>query len=306
MSGGLVRSGDRKLRVEVTGDPDGTPVFLMHGTPGSRSGPRPRNIVLYRMGVRLISYDRPGYGESTRHPSRRVADAAGDVAAIADEYGLDSFAVVGRSGGGPHALACAALLPSRVTRAAVLVSTAPPDAAALDWYGGMHEVNTADRGRDETSREYEEDIRRRVDQIQEDPELLVRHLDGGLSLPDRRVIEDLAVRRLLLSSYQEAFREGPYGWIDDTVALRRDWGFSLGAIGTRVRLWHGVADGFAPISHTRWLASRLPNVELDEDLAGGHFTALEILPEMLAWLIDSPAASGRVSISTGSGRGFAE
>jgi len=305
MSGALVQSGDRKLQVDVTGDPDGTPVFLMHGTPGSRNGPKPRSIVLYRMGVCLISYDRPGYGESTRHPGRSVADAAADVAAIADEFGLDSFAVAGRSGGGPHALACAALLPGRVTRAAVLVSTAPPDAVDLDWYAGMHDVNTADRGRDETSREYEDDIRRRVDLIQEDPESLVRHLDGGLTVPDRRVIEDLAVRRLLLSSYQEAFREGPFGWIDDTVALRRDWGFSLSSIGTRVRLWHGVADEFAPIGHTRWLASRLPNVELDEDLAGGHFTALEILPELLAWLVDSLAESDLLPVSTGSGRGFA-
>lgn len=305
MAGGLVRNGDRMLRVDVTGDPDGAPVFLLHGTPGSHQGPKPRNIVLHRMGVRLIAYDRPGYGESDRHPGRRVADAAGDVAAIADELGLNSFAVAGRSGGGPHALACAALLPGRVTKAAVLVSTAPPTAAGLDWYGGMHEVNTAARDRDVTSADYEEDIRRRVDDIRADPEALLKHLEGGLTGTDRRVVDDLALRRLLLSNYREAFLNGPYGWIDDTVALRRDWGFTLDSIGTRVRLWHGEADEFAPISHTRWLASRLPNVETVEDLTGGHFTALEILPELLAWLVESPADSGRVPVSTGSGRGSA-
>src|SRR4051794_39170038 len=97
---------DRVLAVEVSGALDGVPVFLLHGTPGSRSGPRPRTSVLYRQGVRLISYDRPGYGGSTRMQNRRVVDAAADVDAIADRMGVDRFAVVGRSGGGPHALAC--------------------------------------------------------------------------------------------------------------------------------------------------------------------------------------------------------
>ncbi|MFC7484665.1 alpha/beta fold hydrolase [Luedemannella flava] len=135
--------GDRRLMVEVSGNRDGMPVFLMHGTPGSRSGPKPRGSVSYRLGVLLISYDRPGYGRSTRHPGRGVADAARDVAAIADALGIDRFAVVGRSGGGPHALACAALLPQRVVRTAVLVSLAPANARDLNWYDGMTPGNVA-------------------------------------------------------------------------------------------------------------------------------------------------------------------
>src|SRR5262245_22879736 len=123
--------------VEVDGDAGGWPVFLLHGTPGSRNGPRPRSGVLYRLGVWLISYDRPGYGRSPRHAGRLVADAAADVETIANELSIDRFSVVGRSGGGPHALACAALLGDRVARAAVLVGLAPTDARGLAWFNGM-------------------------------------------------------------------------------------------------------------------------------------------------------------------------
>src|SRR5688572_21098379 len=109
-------AGGPDLSVSISGSDDGEPVFLLHGTPGSRLGPKPRTSVLYRLGVRLICYDRPGYGGSARRGKRTVADAARDVAAIADQLGIERFAVAGRSGGGPHALACAALLPDRVTR----------------------------------------------------------------------------------------------------------------------------------------------------------------------------------------------
>ena len=121
-----VRSADgRRVAVQVSGSTAGHPVFLMHGTPGSRIGPLPRPMVLHGLGVRLITFDRPGYGESDRQPFRQVADVVPDVEAIADALGVGQFAVLGRSGGGPHALACAALLPDRVTRAGILVSLAP-------------------------------------------------------------------------------------------------------------------------------------------------------------------------------------
>ncbi|MEY9995924.1 pimeloyl-ACP methyl ester carboxylesterase [Streptomyces sp. V4I8] len=141
-----VYTGDgRRLAVEISGDPGGSPVFLLHGTPGSRLGPAPRPMLLYHQRVRLITYDRPGYGPSDRLPGRQVAHVSGDVAAIADALGVERFAVVGRSGGGPHALACAALLPDRVTRAAVLVSLAPRDADGLDWFAGMTASNVPRR-----------------------------------------------------------------------------------------------------------------------------------------------------------------
>lgn len=276
---------DRVLTIDVSGAADGTPVFLMHGTPGSRSGPRPRGSVLHRLGVRLVSYDRPGYGGSTRHDGRTVADAAGDVAAIARELEIERFSVVGRSGGGPHALACAALLPDRVVRTAVLVGIAPADAADLDWYQGMARSNVDEyTTADANSSVLAELLRLKADQTRVQPEAIVEAIRSDLQRPDLRVVDDVAIRRLLTDTYAEALREGPYGWIDDVFAFRKPWGFRLEDIPGPVRLWHGADDTFSPVSHTRWLASKIPRAEVQVQAGAAHFGAVEVLPEMLSWL----------------------
>lgn len=281
----------RRLAVETTGAPDGLPVFLMHGTPGSRAGIKPRNIVLYRQGIQLICYDRPGYGLSDRQQGRSVVDAARDVEAIADELAIDRFAVVGRSGGGPHALAVAAMLPDRVTRAAILVSLAPADAPGLDWYQGMSESNTSEyRGADADHVELMSSLMSRADGVRRDPESLLAFLEREVTAADRRVIDDVAMRSQLTASYAEAVRYGADGWIDDALAFRCEWGFDLASIVVPVRLWHGAADQFSPVEHTRWLASRIPGAEFEVAAGQGHFGAVEILPRMLAWLTTGPAA----------------
>lgn len=290
-----VRTPDgRRLAVEVSGAPDGTAVFLLHGTPGSRSGPKPRNIVLYRLGVQLICYDRPGYGGSDRHEGRKVADAAWDVKVIADALGLDRFAVVGRSGGGPHALACAALIGEHVTRTAVLVGLAPADAPDLDWYGGMTESNVTEYNSADTDvTALAISLTTRATDTQQDPESLVRFLRPSLSESDRRVVDDVAMRRLLTATYAEALRHGAQGWIDDALALRREWGFDLKKITGPVRLWHGEDDTFSPVSHTRWLAAQIPGAVMEVQPNAAHFNAMEILPEMLTWLTaDDPSPVG--------------
>lgn len=287
----------RVLTFAVTGDPHGSPVFLVHGTPGSRSGPKPRGSVLYRLGVKLISYDRPGYGGSTRHRHRCVADAALDVRTIAAGLGHEKFAVVGRSGGGPHALACAALLPDLVTRAAALVSVAPPDAAGLDWFAGMTDGNVRDytmaaRDRVQLTRH----LTRRAEEIASDPEKLIDALITEVTDPDLRVVRDYAIRRLLTDTYSEAFRNGPFGWIDDVLALRSPWGFDPAGIKAPVRLWHGADDNFSPVSHTRWFAEHIPCVELEVQPATAHFGAVEVLPRLLGWLAqpaETPVPDGR-------------
>ncbi|HYA09053.1 MAG TPA: alpha/beta hydrolase, partial [Gaiellaceae bacterium] len=133
--------GGRVLRVEEGGDPAGFAVLYQHGTPGCGLLYRPLVEDAAARGIRLLGYDRPGYGGSTRHAGRTVADAARDVAAIADALGLERLATWGISGGGPHALACAALLPGRIVAAASLASPAPHDAEGLDWLAGMGEAN---------------------------------------------------------------------------------------------------------------------------------------------------------------------
>ncbi|GAB3187680.1 pimeloyl-ACP methyl ester carboxylesterase [Micromonospora palomenae] len=294
------RADNKRVAYEVTGAPDGFPVFLLHGTPGSRRGPKPRGIVLYRLGVRLIAHDRPGYGDSDRREGRDVADAARDVEAIADQLGLEHFAVAGRSGGGPHALACAAdgALRGRVTRVAVLVSFAPSDATQLDWFAGMNSDNVrgfgGDGNRDTAS--VIEQIRRRAARAIEDPRFLLEELMVEMSAADRRAVNDAALRRLITDTYEEALRAGPYGWIDDVLALRRSWKFDLGAIDTAVtpvRLWHGAEDTFAPASHARWLAGQIPGAEVEVQPGAAHFDAVEELPRMLRWLTDVGAPVGR-------------
>ncbi|GIF37979.1 alpha/beta fold hydrolase [Actinoplanes xinjiangensis] len=276
---------DRVLTAEVTGAPDGTPVFLLHGTPGSCAGPKPRSSVLYRQGVRLICHDRPGYGGSTRMPGRRVADAAQDVRAVADQLGVDRFCVVGRSGGGPHALACAALLPDRVMRAAVLVGLAPADAVGLDWYAGMSADNARNHAKAEVGdAELMRDMIALAVRTAADPESLLEELRTQAAEPDLLFMQSVMYRRLLTASYAEALRVGPYGWIDDILAFRGDWGFPVDQIVPPVRLWHGADDTFSPVSHSRWLADRIPRAEVHVQYGAAHFAAVEVLPKILTWL----------------------
>lgn len=281
-----VRTADgRGLSTQVYGDPEGRPVFLLHGTPGSRLGPHPRSAVLHRMGVRLISFDRPGYGESDRLEGRRVADIAADVLAIADAHDLARFSVVGRSGGGPHALACAALLPERVTRVAVLVGIAPHGADGLDWFDGMAQSNVAEFTAAANS--YADIVahtREVANAVRADPASLIARLHAELPDSDRRVVADHGIRSMLIKSYAEALRTSDYGWIDDAVAFCSPWGFDPGNIPVPVLLWHGASDVFSPASHARWLADKIPNAAVVVQAGAAHFGALDVLPDILRWL----------------------
>ncbi|MBS2963243.1 alpha/beta hydrolase [Actinocrinis puniceicyclus] len=285
MTQALITKDGRRLTVEQWGDPRGHPVFLLHGTPGSRVGPRPRGAVLYRRGIRLLAYDRPGYGGSDRHAGRAVADAAADVEAVADALGVERFAVVGRSGGGPHALACAALLPHRVTRAAVLVGIAPRNAAGLEWHAGMtpanrHAYAIADTGADRLAEWYEV----KAAAARANPASMLDFLDPQLPEADRRVVSDFGIKSMLASNFAEAFRESAAGWTDDTLAFIAPWGFDLSQIEAPVLLWHGTQDVFAPIGHSRWLAERIRHVAFIASHGAAHFGAVAVLPRVLSWL----------------------
>ncbi|WP_433206700.1 alpha/beta fold hydrolase [Dactylosporangium sp. CS-047395] len=282
----------RRLEYAVSGRPDGRPVVLHHGMPGSASGPKPRPAVLYRAGIRLICYSRPGYGGSTRDPGRSVADAAEDVRALADELGLDRFAVLGRSGGGPHALACAALLPDRVTRAAALVSFAPQGAIGLDWYRDMAASNQRAYAEASDRREgdlIEDRLRHRTDRMYHDPAFLLAELEPDMPGADRRVVADPGIKRQLLETYADAVRGGADGWIDDLTALSGDWGFAFGGIEVPVRLWHGAEDRFAPASHTRWLAEHISDATVEIEPGRAHFDALTVMLDLMWWAVDVEA-----------------
>jgi pimeloyl-ACP methyl ester carboxylesterase len=239
------------------------------------------------MGVRLISYDRPGYGKSDRKVSRLVADAAEDVRTIADYLDIDRFAVLGRSGGGPHALACAALLPDRVTRACALVSLAPPDAEDLDWFAGMADSNVAEYKSAATDPDQlAAMLIAAAAKIRADP---ASHVSTtlGPEMPeaDRRVVADAGIRAKLARNFAEALRDSADGWIDDALAFTSPWDFDVSEIRVPVLLWHGEKDVFSPVAHTRWLAERIPTAIRTIFPGKAHFGALEVVPDMLSWLI---------------------
>lgn len=267
----------RTLAVEEWGVPDGTPVLYAHGTPMSRLARYPDESLFTELGIRLITYDRPGFGASTPNPDRRVVDAAGDIAAIADAFGLSRFPVFGVSGGGPHALAFAARHPDRVSRVATLASPAPCDASGLDWGGGMMEDNrrsaaAARQGRAELA------------------EFLVsvEHKDLTSLLPaaELEVLSRPEVGGMLSAAYAEAIRPGYDGWIDDERALfGLPWGFDPAVIETPTRLWHGDLDTVVPVTHAVWLASRLPASTLIRGASSGHAGHFDATPDVLRWLL---------------------
>jgi pimeloyl-ACP methyl ester carboxylesterase len=218
-----------------------------------------------------------------------VAHAAADVEDVADALGINRFAVAGRSGGGPHALACAALLPERVTRVAVLVSLAPRDAEGLDWYAGMISSNIASY----TSAErgiaaFAELIEPHVAEIRADPAAHLPFLMTDLPASDRRVLADLGIRTMLASNFAEAFKTSSAGWIDDVLAFISPWGFDPAAITVPLQLWHGDEDVFIPVSHALWLAERISTAKLTIKGGAAHFGAVRVMPEMLRDLVAVP------------------
>ncbi len=283
----MVRLPDgRRLACEEYGEPNGDPVFFLHGTPGSRLGPRPRAMVLYQLGVRLIAFDRPGYGQSDPRPGRTVADVAMDVRAVADALELSRFAVIGRSGGAPHALACAALLPERTTRVAALVGLAPSGAHGLDWFAGMTQGNITEFGAARQGSEVVgERLRAAAERIRANPREMINDLYADLTESDRQVVGDAGIRKMLISNFSEAFRSSADGWIDDVMALTAPWGFDLGGIAVPTLLWHGADDRFTPAGHAAWLGGQIPGAIAIVEPGRSHFGALQVIPDVLPWLV---------------------
>ena len=284
-----VRTPDgRVLAIEEAGDPNGRPVLVHKGTPNSRHLYPPNAIDAAVRGLRLISYDRPGYGGSTAQPGRSIADCAADVRAICAELGIGRLAMWGISGGGPHVLACAALLPDLITAAASLASLAPLDAEGLDWFAGMGELNAEDfrlflRDREAARAKLESD---RETILGASAAEMIDGLRTLVSPADAAVLKD-ALADYLLYCDREGLGPSGQGWWDDGVAQASPWGFELAAISVPVLLMHGRQDRFVPFGHGQWLADRIPGVEarlLDHD---GHLTLIaNRIPEVHAWLAD--------------------
>jgi pimeloyl-ACP methyl ester carboxylesterase len=276
----------RLLRLELAGDPDGPVIVYHHGTPMSRLLFSRHAADAEAKGACLVGYDRPGYGESSRRAGRSVADAVDDVRAIAADLGRERVVTWGISGGGPHALGCAALAPDLVAAAASLASPAPFGAEGLDYFSGMGELNVEDiqlafRDREEYERKAVEDAeemaRATVDEMTKQMESLLSEVDL------EAFTGELAA--FLSDSTHVGLASGPDGYLDDDYAFLEPWGFSLEEISTPVLLWQGRHDRFVPYQHGEWLAKRISGVEAHLSEGDGHLTLFGRVPEVHDWLL---------------------
>jgi pimeloyl-ACP methyl ester carboxylesterase len=279
----------RDLEVLLQGADEGTLLIFHHGSPGAAVPFSPLDRAAAERGVVLALPSRPGFGNSGRQPGRTVASAAADAAALADHLGHDRFLTVGWSGGGPHALACAALLPDRVRAAATIAGVAPYDAEGLDWTAGMGEDNrieypTAASDPDELlawMRPHAEAMAKiEADEIVAELRSLISEVDAA------QVTGEFGEN--LAASFRSAFRHGPWGWFDDDLAFVRDWGFDLSEIRVPVSIWQGRQDLMVPITHGEWLAGHIPGARAHLRPEHGHLSlGVGAIGEILDDLLDA-------------------
>ena len=278
----------RTLAFAEWGDPDGSPLFLLHGTPSSRLSRHHDENEYVKAGARVITYDRPGYGGSDRQAGRLVVDCVGDVAAIADTLQIERFAVSGGSGGGPHALAVAARLPERVTRAAAVVSPAPYD-VDFDWFTGMdplnvREVEWALQGEEVLAPELEREGAEALERVAADPSKILGD-DWDISEADRAQLARKELQEVIRQDVNEALRTGVWGWVDDMLAIVKPWGFDVGEIRVPTRVIYGMTDVLVPVQHGEWLARHVPDAEVVVEEELGHIGSPDLVAERVGWLL---------------------
>lgn len=270
----LELSDGRRLDVRVDGPEGGLPIVFHHGTPGACSPLRAVERAATERGLRVVAASRPGYGSSTRHEGRRVADVVSDTEAVLHALGADRCVVAGWSGGGPHALACAARLPG-VAATLVIAGVAPSDADGLDW--------TADMGQDNidefrAAKEGAAPLRAYLDALWPHFEAVsgtdvAAALGNLLPAVDQHALTGEFADDLAASS-REGVREGVDVWLDDDLAFVSPWGFDLEEIETATAIWQGSEDLMVPFAHGRWLASHVPRASVHLVEGEGHLSML--------------------------------
>lgn len=286
-----VRTTDgRDLEVLTDGPPDGMPLVVHVGTP-SAATPFPLvSQAAAARGLRTVMCSRPGYAASTAAPGRTVADAARDVAAVLAALGHDRFVTLGWSGGGPHALACAALLGERCAAAATLAGVAPSRATGLDWQAGMGPENVAEfdaaRAGDPQLTEY---LQQQAAGLADVTGPEVAAALGGLVSPVDIEALTGGLAEVLAEMFRRAVSTGIAGWRDDDLAFLGPWGFEPADITVPVSVWQGGADRMVPSTHGEWLVSRLPDVRAHLSDDEGHISLLRRMPLIIDDLLDRAA-----------------
>ena len=290
----------RELAFAIWGDASGFPVLSLHGTPGSRLERWPHDELYQGLGVCWVTHDRAGYGRSSRRRGRTVADEVDDVALLADHLGFDRFGVSGGSGGGPHSLACAALLPERVVRASCIVGVVPLGASGLerdDWLAGMdpgnvREFGWAMAGEEMLAVELEREHAEMRERVAADPTTVLGDFD--LSESDRATLARPEVMQIVRESTAEQALNGVWGWVDDDLAMVASWGFDVSEISVPVLVRYGETDVLVPPAHGEWLAANVPGCQVKIDDFAGHLASdpVQDISENILWLRDGVAPPG--------------
>ena len=285
----IITADGRTLAVAEWGDPNGVPWFGLHGTPGGRISWWKDPTIYRRYGLRRITVDRPGYGDSTRLPGRRVADIVPDIVRIADALGIDRFLVSGGSGGGPHALACAALLPDRVIRCQGAVSVAPFGAGGLDedvWLAGQTEGNliewrAAIEGEQAAQRLCRDLRKTSLERLAEDR---LDWMGDDYELSDADMEQEKRHFARVRAHMVNGLAPGADGWVDDNMAFTRPWGFDVADIKVPILLTYGRTDVLVPAAHGDWLAAHIPGAIAWVNDEAGHLGDDSTVDREFTWL----------------------
>lgn len=275
----------RMLAYTEHGDLTGRPILFIHGNPGSRNMRHPDESIAEDVGARLITPDRPGFGLSDFQPGRTLLDYPNDIAQLMDSLGIETFAVLGVSAGGPYAAACAYKLVNRVSRTAIISGVAPPDRE--NPFEGVHSS-----------------VRRAYQLVKLLPDWLARFiLRMQIRKQQRNPEESLVERARMLSQYdqetlarpdfkeqvldyrQEAVRQGVKGMLREMQIIGAPWGFPLDAIEGEVHVWHWEDDLLVPIQMGRYVASQIPNTQTRFLPGGGHYSIFDVWREILEMLV---------------------
>ena len=278
----------RGLEVMIAGPPADLRLVLQSGTPGAAVPYPPLIDTAARHGMQLVTYSRPGYARSDACPNRSVGQAAADVATILDALGAESFVTIGWSGGGPHALACAATLSDRCLAAATIAGVAPYSADGLDWLAGQGEENVEEfaaalRGEKQLTKWLAEAADDMAHVRADDVAAVLGDLMSEVDKPalTREYAEWVA------ASFRKGVSAGVVGWCEDDLAFLKPWGFDLAAISRPVGIWQGGQDHMVPFAHGEWLAAHIPTAMphlLPDD---GHLSiGVGRLSEIVAELVE--------------------
>ena len=281
-------SDGRRMCWATFGDPNGTPVFWFHGTPGGRTQIPPATArEAAQLGVKIVCVARPGVGRSSDYSHGSFRESAADIAELADDLGAARFSVVALSGGGPYALACGHELPHRVNALAILGGVCPvvePDGlpggivALSARFNSILGVIRVPMG---------EAVRGLIGMI------------GPLSHPaysgfarlmpegDQRVFADPEIEAMFIRDLVAANRHGFRGLFNDLLLFGRPWGFRLAEVDVPVRWWHGDADSLVSLDHARHAADLLPDCELIVRPGESHLGGFGITNEVLSWVAES-------------------